>query len=190
MGRIDARSHPSMKAGPGPISRGSHQAVFDWIEVHVVEMTFVVVFVFNSVFPVFGQPHATSTVSTSPIGNWILNPTCHKPLSRKRSLDPGPSPRIVVISSRQRPYRMKMVGQKNNRSYGEGVAYDAFANCFAKQSPCTGGAKQVSPSIRYDCEEVGTARYVRTSPVRHRRRPAQRKHSFARIIPRFERTED
>lgn len=125
--RINARPNPPMKRGVRPVNRATHVTVFDRIPVHVIEMGIVIPLLFNRVFPEPSLPHAPPSTFPTGTRRGLLLPTRSQIPFSKLFLDPRPPRGIPVISRRQRPDRMQVIGQQHHGGNRERPSLLGFA---------------------------------------------------------------
>ncbi len=134
---------------------------------HVVKMSFEIVFRFQRVFPKLGLPNTTPPVSNTAGGASLLLASQRKPGLREFFFDPAPAFGEVVVARWKRPNGMQVIGQQNDgvdceRPFPHTPPHDA-----SQQRPRRNIDKKPSPSIGDDRKEKRTAGNVSASPIWH-----------------------
>ena len=93
-----------VKRRPGPFARRCHVAVFDRIEVDVIEVRFEIAFVADRVFPKAALPNATATFPRAGIG------------ARGITVEPSPGQRLHLFNCHLAPYPYGPYAVKNGQS--------------------------------------------------------------------------
>ncbi len=105
-----------------------YQAMFEWIDMHVIYMRRVITFIADGVFPKTPLPNTTFTFAR-PYRRQSLGSGQRL---RKRNLNRFPSCRIIVIAGRQSPNAMRVIRQYHPSVNVKWMARTNLPHRFAK----------------------------------------------------------
>lgn len=159
--------NPTMEARPLPIHRTLNQAVLYRIEMDVVEMAFKIVLFFNRVLPKLRLPNSAPTIIFSSLRDFTFGPARRKPTLRELGLNPLPTPRVVRVTARHAPNRMKMVRQQHNRANLKRMRSLTFANDISKNRPRICRREDRPTLIGHNGKEKRSTWNNGTSPIGH-----------------------
>lgn len=95
--------YPTQKQRIRPVGNLIHQAVFNRIEMQVIEMIVIIQFVAQRMFPKPLLPHAAPMVMPLCLGHRLFNPAQGQPILGKMFFDNAPAFGIIAIAGRHRP---------------------------------------------------------------------------------------
>lgn len=155
---INPRPHHLSERRIGPCSDRWCMAVLYRVPMNVVDVALKIVLVSQCVFPIAPLPNPSLAYSETAFGNVFIR----RQSSREARFDLPPSCRIVCITLRQGPYRMKMIGQNDHRFDGKRMPATDIPKCRPKQIDMLD--EQVCPAIREiqgeeersACDEIST----------------------------------
>ena len=126
-------AHETAKCRVGPLMRTPGHSVLDRVVVDVVTQPFIFSLVSYAMLPESPVPHSTLRVTKARSASPGFATTTAQESGREIALDQAPTRRVVVISVRQDPDAMEMIGQENNGIESEwppsAHAHDRFAQC-------------------------------------------------------------
>jgi hypothetical protein len=87
--------------------------MLDRVVMNVVEVSLQILFIANRVLPEPRLPDPSPVASAAGLADGPLRPPGRQPPLGELLLDPGPTRRISIITRRQYPERVQMIGQKH-----------------------------------------------------------------------------
>jgi hypothetical protein len=104
-----------------PLMRALNKTVLYGIVVDVIGVSNKIVLVSYPVFPKSPLPDSAFTMHPSGLRYFCLTSAAGNPKFRKFFFDTGPSSREILVTFRQFPYTMQVVGQQHNCVHFEGI---------------------------------------------------------------------
>lgn len=141
--------------------------MLDRIVMDVIRVSLVIPFVTNDVFPKPPLPHAPATVPATRVADLAFRPASANPFVGKSLLDARPSRRKIRVPLRQRPDRVQVIGEQDERIDLERRDDPARLERPAEQRAGPVVAKESRPPVGDEREEKGAAGAEGAVIVRH-----------------------
>src|SRR5690349_22694765 len=117
-----------MKGGVWPVTYSPCQAVLEWIDVAILNMTLIVRLVAYEVLPKSTLPNpAFASRRANGAEFFVL-----RQRSRKTILDEPPARGEIAVADWQAPDSVQMVGQNDERIHGKWMAFACCSNRLAQ----------------------------------------------------------
>jgi hypothetical protein len=140
--------------------------MLDGVVVDVIEVIIHVRLIVDGVFPKTSLPHATATLTTARVGSDLLGAADIEPTPSEISFDPRPTQRVTIVTGRQSPDRVEMIGKQHNRDHRQRKSREAFAHHRSEQTAGRLRGEQRRTAFRDNREEISPARNKVPSIVR------------------------
>ncbi len=141
-----------MKRRMRPILRLLHQPMFDWIEMHIIDMPLQINIIANLMFPETPLPDSLLALRSFAGRESFARRQC----AGEQAFDQAPAPAEIGVTVRQSPYRVQVVRQHAHRHGLKGMPRpNGLKRCT--QAVNVFDEKTAAPVSQIDREEIRAA---------------------------------